>query len=59
MGKEAFEDTKGVIKSRKIEEEQTTQWPKSTGQTTQWPKPTGQNDKLNNFISMHNFTPKA
>ena len=26
--KEKFEDTKGVISSRKIEEVQTTQWPK-------------------------------
>jgi hypothetical protein len=28
-----FEDTKGVITSQKMEEEQTMQWPKEKGQT--------------------------
>ena len=47
-----FEDTKEVIRICKIEEEQTTQWPKDTKevirickieeeQTTQWPKEKG------------------
>ena len=33
-----LEDTTVVTRNRKIEEGQTTQWPKEKVQTTQWPK---------------------